>query len=1165
MRPGYCTFLFLVVLSVETVVYANLNVQKVPYRFDHLTSQEGLSMGLVTALAQDGEGFIWVGTQNGLNRFDGYSVRTYFHERADDSSLSHSFVWALHRDQANRFWVGTRDGLNKYDPNNDGFSRYMSGIEVKSISSRRAGGLWIGTTKGMFIITDDEPKKILPAHVKGVIRSIYEDSYGRVWVCSEGNGLRYLLPDLNTDSYTLHKTPFDVLSAAHIRSIVEDDSRNLWVGTYDEGLVYLRGDLGSSHKVISEKQGALSMRVRALLFTSSGNLMVGSDAGVEVFDPRAAEVTSHFTSTGDAGGIVDRSVNKLFEDEGGVIWIGTFNGVSRTSLRPQAFKWYASEAKNESLLTLHQSRDGSLLAGTFSGVYKWANDFSSYEHFSASSLGFVDPRVSAFEEFDGHLWIGTMTDGLHRVKSLGDKDFTKYRHNPNDVSSLSSNAVTDVLVDQDGQLWVATYGGGLNLYLANGKFRRFPDLDNPEGRFSSEFCLSIADDRRGNLWIATDGGGVVVLNKKTGDTKAFRAGLDAATLVSDYLMSATYTDAGMWLASVDNGVSLFDFARNTFSRPGYKKLSGQPVNSILEYKGGVYWLNTINSVVSLNIATGSLQSFNLSHGVQPSDFNSNVAAKLRSSEFVFGGNGGLTAFNPASVHRNSHEPKMVITKLEIDNQEHTVGRRLSESILNIGPMSKSIGFQFSALDFMNPSANHYKYKLSGFDQDWIDNGTDRDVTYTNLDPGNYTFHVIGSNNDGVWNEKGLSVPIVVQPPPWATWWAYTLYVLTAAMLSYLFYWWSARRKEIEAEARFNRRMELYVHSLDETSECVMNANHDGSVLFANTTSESVLDRSAGELIGYPLFDIIFQDEESRQTALSTLQDTGKYQTELSYTSDFMDKVLEVSISTVPDSLDEVAYVGVVRDVTARSYAREQQSADLKLLQQTVEEKRRELEETIAQATQVERRLRESNEEKALLLEGFHDRANDNLQMLLSLLSIQSSKVKDEHVLRLLEDSQQRVRAISLVHEHIHDASNLRGVDMQSYLDSLTSGLFRRLSPDGVNVHFEKLVENIVLDIEQAVPCGLIINELLVNALEHGFAEKKFGSGKVTLRLETLAHDCVVVVSDDGRGLPTNFSIDGTGSMGMEIVSVLVTQLGGGFRLIGGLGTTFEVRFHILSR
>jgi PAS domain S-box-containing protein len=362
-------------------------------------------------------------------------------------------------------------------------------------------------------------------------------------------------------------------------------------------------------------------------------------------------------------------------------------------------------------------------------------------------------------------------------------------------------------------------------------------------------------------------------------------------------------------------------------------------------------------------------------------------------------------------------------------------------------------------------------------------------------------------------------------------------------------------------------MRHYVQSLDETAECVFNADSNNRIQFSNFAATQVLHKSPSEIGGHSIFEVLFQKEEDRNRAIQLLDSEGSLQSEFPYVlPNGSPRILEVNMSRIEQpGNDDIALVSIVRDITQRKQTEEELSERAVKLEEMLAEAKSDLEKQLSESAEVEASMSADLKQNESLLKDIHDRVSDNLQMFASLLNIQSTKLQDPQSLKLLDDNQQRLKSVALVHENLFNARNMNRVDMSSYIDALASGLYRKYAPDGVNVHFDKDVDEFFLNLDQAVPCGLIINELVTNALEHGLAAKKLGSGNLRLKLYESGEECVLEVSDDGPGLPPEFNAEVDNSMGLEIVTILASQLGGQLKLVGGLGTTIEVRFPIDSK
>ncbi len=392
----------------------------------------------------------------------------------------------------------------------------------------------------------------------------------------------------------------------------------------------------------------------------------------------------------------------------------------------------------------------------------------------------------------------------------------------------------------------------------------------------------------------------------------------------------------------------------------------------------------------------------------------------------------------------------------------------------------------------------------------------------------------------------------VASAPWRTWWAYMIYATVTLILFYRLMQLSLRKPGKDAETRFYRRLQYYVESLDEIPECILNADSKERLLFANHAAWSVLDKSPTEVIGHPLFKILFQRETDELAAREELDSDGFYQGEVEYAPpDGEEKVLDVHIAAVEDSAeDNVSLVVVVRDVTAG--IREQRA---------LEDQSKDLEQQISRSDSIRRQLEAKLNEKNRLLEEAHGRVHEHLQLLISFLSIQVESSTDQPYLQFMEDNRQRMKTIALAHESLLSSREPGEVSMKWYLDVLTTGLHRQFVRDGVNLAFERDLEEIYLNINQAVLCGLIINELLAILLQRNLADKA-GVRHVSLLMKQLAGEVMLLVSDDGGEPPDEPGMGGDSAASMEMLAILTEQLGGSLNLVDGHGTAFEVKFNV---
>lgn len=1143
---------------------------QVQIRFLHLDSEDGLSMNLATALVQDENGFIWIGTQHGLNRYDGYEIVGFRHEDGP-SKLPDSTIWALERGPEGKLWIGTGKGLSSFDSTNSTFSNWVlpdwsGSYSVRAICHDNKGVTWIGTSVGLYSIAVTGVVSAVEFNEKfadhkgigaGVIKAIYCEDAGSIFIGTEGAGLFHQVGD---DEFVRFQTLSQYeaeLQSAHIRDLVKDELGYLWVATNNRG-VY-RISLNNLNDV--SKIESLPNKVRSLLIDSEGVVWIGSDIGLLNYD-RDSETTRLYTHTStDSSSLINNVVVDLYEDAGGVIWVGTFGGVSRFNSRiafpnliaPSLI--FPGRVKNQIVTSFAESSDGVLWVGTYSGLLRYNGDASSF--FRARDIGLSDEKVTALAIVNEMLWVGTVSGGINVLD--GSTLVSQYSHDPLDSSSLSSNAITDIFVDTESRVWVATYGGGLNLFQDENGYEVV--LGKTSGEIGNR-SVSLAEDSQGNIWVATDGTGLIVYNHASRNIKAFRSfDQSPQSLQSDHLVSLKVMNDGIWVGSLEDGLSFLDFASGRFN-PLVPELSKGPVYSILEDSTGDLWIGGDRGISHISKGTLQFSQYDSSHGLQRGDFTAGARILLRSGEMAFGGANGFNILNPAENFRNDYSPEIALTSYSLNHKFFVPSNNLEEKLLALAYPIYLMSFSFSALDYTYPEKNQYRYRLEGFDRDWIENGANRRITYTNLDPGSYLLTVQGSNNDGVWNREGLSLPIKVLPPAWATWWAYTLYVFLAVFLFYQLMMVNSRKHHRRAEQRFSRRMAAYVSSFNFTDEAILNADERGVVVFSNDATDAVLGRSIAEVNGFSLFEVLFQKREDRERAEAQLARESTFHQTLSLQkSNGESGSIHVAIKKVrPQSDLKDEYVVVVRDVTENQRKISSLEREIKGLEDRVQDHTLKTNELLEEKAAWDRDSENERSARDSQLFDLYERTNTSLQMLGSLFGVQANKVADSELKKLLAENRQRIDAVSLVFESIHQSASTNLVDMSIYCDSLSSSIYRRNAPDLVEVKLHLEIEAIKLGLGQAVPCGLLINELVTNSLVHAFSDRGFGTGNLTIKMYSSGNDCVLQVSDDGRGLPESTDLQAAGGMGLEIASTLAEQLGGSMRLLGGIGTTIEIRF-----
>lgn len=776
--------------------------QTTSVRFERITVEQGLSQNAVLTILQDQYGFMWFGTEDGLNKHDGYTFSIYEHDTEDMSSLSDNLVSKIYEDREGNLWVGTKNGLDRFDRKTETFSHFqhnpddsssLGGSWVVSIYEDSAGRFWVGTddggiaefdrATGSFTNHQHDPENPLTVSSNSV-RTIYEDRNGNLWVGTHG-GLNQFDP--NTGHFVRYqhdpKVPTS-LSDDRVSAILEDSAGVLWIGTEGGGLNQFDSSSQTflQYKNNPDDPNSLSHdRVRALFIDQRGRMWVGTQNGLDNFDSQQGRFRHYRHDPSDPYSLSSNSIWSIYEDKTGVLWFGTYGGgISKLSGARNKFGLYHHQPDDPNSLSdnmvwsLFEDQESSLWIGTFNGGLNKLNretgDFTHYKHDpnEPSSLSSNDVRT-ILADHTGALWIGT--SGALDLFIPQSETFKHYRLDPDDPKS-PENRVIVLLEDSAGDLWVGTRSAGLNLFdRETGAFIRYShDPDDP-GSLSDNRVWSLHESRSGEIWVGTLGG-INVLNKeRTRFTKYIHDPQDPNSLSNDSIFSIHEDPSGaVWIGTWGGGLERFDPETQKFNH--YTEKEGLPNNVIYgieaDYDGHL-WLSTNLGLSKFDPQTETFHNFDISDGLQDNEFNVGAHFKSKTGELFFGGIRGFNAFFPEYISDNPHIPPIVITNFAKFNQ--TIRTNLFDNEhIDLSYKDNFISFEFAALDYSVPEKNQYAYMMEGQDEGWVDSGTRRYASYTNLKGGKYTFRVKGSNNDGIWNEEGVSLRITVTPPFWETWW-----------------------------------------------------------------------------------------------------------------------------------------------------------------------------------------------------------------------------------------------------------------------------------------------------------------------------------------------------------------------------------------------------------
>ncbi|MFA5972138.1 MAG: two-component regulator propeller domain-containing protein [Lentimicrobiaceae bacterium] len=824
-----------------------------PLKFDQLVRNDGLSQSSVNCMLRDHEGFMWFGTQDGLNQYDGTKFRVFQNQPGDTSSLSNNYIISLCEDEDGYLWAGTMTGgLNRYDKNSETFLIYQQSGTKNSISentvwtvlSDEQGNIWSGTSEGLNRFHKSSGKFTCYQHDKtdpgsistDMVVSLYKDSHGRIWVGTV-DGLCRL--NVETGKFSRYKNPEEnqMPGCNLIWSISETPGGDIITGTNNG--VYSIDIIASRFTRILGAPGETRVVAWSVAARQEGAVWVGSDKGLYRVNIPGYGIDIYLHDPSDPQSIIDNNIWCLLPDPSGFLWAGTNNGISKAKTSPALFHLLNSDPKSSLPLSspkvtaVLEDKLGFLWIGTDGGGLNCISpDRKKNTIYQASNSGLQNNNIWALaEDKDGNIWIGNYQGGLHVFKrktgsiyalpsASGDpyalsnnrvlsllaapdgkvwigtrggglilydpisRTFTDFQHSDTDSSSISNNTILSMATDQLGRLWIGTFEGGLNLYLPESKsFRTFKKKSGAETSLSDNNVWAILFDKKGRLWLGTQSG--LNLSEKPGVAMQFRYFSTRDGLKSNIIFGLEEDGEGnIWMSNF-SGLTKLDM--KTFESSGKR----------LEQKDGFFPFHPL------------FRSFDSDHGLQGLEFSQGAYHKGHSGTLYFGGINGLNYFSANEVKESNFMPPMVITGLKIFNKDvtvlHTKNRNqkanskiilkgnsyfLQESITHLKELILSyresvILFEFASLDYSNPRKNQYAYKMVNFDADWNYVGTQNTATYTNLNPGEYTLLVRGSNADGIWNPTETMLKITIVPPFWRTTWFLTLAIILFVLIVFL--------------------------------------------------------------------------------------------------------------------------------------------------------------------------------------------------------------------------------------------------------------------------------------------------------------------------------------------------------------------------------------------
>lgn len=1038
-------FLFLFFVSI----FSPLGGFGQDVRFHDLSLADGLSQATITTFGQDQDGFMWIGTRDGLNRYDGFNFKVLKHSVSDSTTLSSNQVTTFMQSADKSIWIGTDFGLNKMNPETlESISYYrlfedstsLSSNKISSIAQDHEGTIWVGTDNGLnrmldekgtfhhYSITRDDESSLS----SNVINDIYVDREGQVWIATDGGLNRY---DPNTDSFQRFRIGFDImydLKSKKVSTLEAGGGDTLWVGT-QSGLCFLNTQLESYFQLgrASIDDPTIQQRsIHDLCYDSNGDLWIGTSIGLYRVDGSTLEdLIIYRTSANDFYTLPNDYILNIFEDKSGLMWIGTQSaGISTLNEELPKFTTvnYVNKAgfqpgKNQ-IFDMCELDKNHLFIATGMGLAVFDLSSRTTEFLTENpdfTLGRIKTPVRSINMMGDSLFL-IATDGSGLITYNWKTRAVEHFDVESEIA-LPTNRINQVIPDNKGNLWLATSGHGvLKINIDTKELTNFGfDISTPNSlRDNNVHAMAMSGDSI--LWVGTGSSGLYALDLKAEKYLEFNSNEGEANALLQEGINDLYVDqtGKLWIGTAGGGLKCIDKNGNIRTFDSQMGLDSDEVLSVLSDNEGRVWLSTNRGISVFNMASKTFRNFNEKDVRTRNTFNPRSSYRDSNGILYFGGTNGFGYFNVNGLEANTFVPPLVITRvqsLESDYQMNDRDKSGRMDTLHLNHDHAGFTIEFAALNFKQPYKNQYAYRLNGLFNAWRHIGNRRFATFINLDPGQYTFEVIGSNNDGVWNDDPALLKIIVHPAWWKTIWFQSLMAILVIAILYLFY-----RYKITAQQERNKELE-----------------------------QAVLVRT--------------------------------------------------------------------------------------------------------------KEIAEERDTNAVLLREVHHRVKNNLQIIVSLLNLQLRFIEDKKLVNIFREVQNRVRSMSMIHQKMYQTKDLQSVDIEEYITDLSNNLLSTYNLEQeIEISFSINVNKFQSD--TLTPLGLIINEVISNALKYAFVDGEKGKIFVSLSKIEGSRHYRMKIGDNGVGMDKSQFEDPSESFGTELISALVEQLNGTIIILDNEGTVYQIDF-----
>lgn len=795
------------------------------FYFSNLSLDEGLSQISVTAIHQDRSGFMWFGTRNGLNRYDGYDFDVYLTSLTDASTISDNHILCIAEDEKGNLWVGTNNGLNYLDLSTHTFRRYhsrpgnsqtLSHNTIYALHNDDQNNLWIGTATGLDWY---EPASGTFHHITiGELLvenrvSTVTKKRNKLYIGTLKKGL--IIYDLKTKEHQLFNDTANQkynINSHNIKNILVDKNENLWIGTFNAGVYLLRkGEDQMIH--YNKASGLTNNNIRIITEAPDGNIIIGTSNGLCVLNPHTNKITKYEEYGVNHGGLSHYSILSVFSDRSHSLWVGTYaGGICYYNKHGQKFRFYDTSASRKGIQGIigpMLETDNSLYIATegcgLLEMNKHTNAYTNHDLPPASNQSYEYNIIKSLclDRDRDRILCGTNIGTIYSF-CLRSKTFSLF------YDLKEQRSLYHLSMGMDGKLIIGGVSEhGFCLLSDGGKLvNTFPLSGSGDVFFSDVRCVLEAEK---NVYIiGTRNDGIFCYDYKTHTLKNYKNDKnkdERGQIPENYITDIIKDSRGqIWVGTFGGGISLFDIQSGWFTTYDTQhNLLNNNVCKIIEDNDGTLWVSTITDISEFDQKTRKFNNYTHSNGIRVNEFTLHAGIRLSNNNIVFSGNNGFVSFNPQKLSINPFTPPIVLKKLFVNNEEITPTG--TSGILQVQPNEQkeivlrhnqsNISIEYSALNYVFSNRNYYSYKLEGFDKNWNNAGTRRIAYYTNIPPGDYRFIVRGSNNDGVWNNVGASINIKVLPPFWKTWWAYCIYILIVVAICWFIIRYFNERKRLQ--------------------------------------------------------------------------------------------------------------------------------------------------------------------------------------------------------------------------------------------------------------------------------------------------------------------------------------------------------------------------------